>query len=157
MRANIRSTSDADVAKAVAYGKRVKFYPFAQADNPPATTFVDFLGTLYDNTIPYDLSFFQLLDRFVQREPWLPRDRVMIDTLRYMSMLVINEDHYAQAFYYAPGTYTLDRKGIGTRYVATAVRTLVDPNDPKDVKAVHALQDAITSTQQSPGNFDIPE
>ena len=82
LRANIRTTSDADVAKAVAYGKRVKFYPLAQAANPPATTFVDFIGTIYDNTIPYDLSFFQLLDRFVQREPWLPRDRVMIDMLK---------------------------------------------------------------------------
>ena len=82
LRANIRSTSDADVAKAVAYGKRVKFYPLAKAANPPATTFVDFIGAIYDNTIRYDLSFFQLLDRFVQREPWLPRDRVMIDALK---------------------------------------------------------------------------
>ncbi len=82
LRANIRSTSDVDVAKAVAYGKRVKFYPLAQAVNPPATTFVDFIDTIYDNTIPYDLSFFKLLDRFVQREPWLPRDRAMIDMLK---------------------------------------------------------------------------
>ncbi len=81
MRANIRSTSDVDVAKAVAYGKRVKFYPLAQAVNPPATTFVDFIDTIFDNTIP-STSFFKLLDRFVQREPWLPRDRAMIDMLK---------------------------------------------------------------------------
>ena len=50
---------------------------------------------------------------------------------RYMSMLVVNEDHYAQAFYYAPGTYTLDRNSIGTRYVLAVIRTLVDPTDPR--------------------------
>ncbi len=75
---------------------------------------------------------------------------------RYMSMLVINEDHYAQAFYYAPGTFTLDRKGIWTRYVLTVIRTLVDPSNPNDVKEVHALQDAIKSTQQSVGKFEVP-
>ncbi|MFY9839701.1 MAG: DUF1214 domain-containing protein [Xanthobacteraceae bacterium] len=36
---------------------------------------------LYDSTIPYDLRFFQSLDRFVQREPWLERDKAMIDQL----------------------------------------------------------------------------
>ena len=34
---------------------------------------------MFDSTIPYDLRFFQSLDRFVQREPWLDRDRAMID------------------------------------------------------------------------------
>ena len=33
---------------------------------------------MFDSTIPYDLRFFQTLDRFVQREPWYERDRVMI-------------------------------------------------------------------------------
>ena len=32
------SGSEADIAKAVAYGKRVKFYPLSQAANPPPTT-----------------------------------------------------------------------------------------------------------------------
>ena len=41
LRSNLKSGSDADVAKAVAYGKRVKFYPLSQAANPPPTTFVD--------------------------------------------------------------------------------------------------------------------
>ena len=38
--------------------------------------------SLFDSTIPYDLRFFQALDRFVQREPWIERDRAMIDTLQ---------------------------------------------------------------------------
>ena len=33
-------------------------------------------------TIPYDLRFFESLDRFVQHEPWLERDKAMIDMLK---------------------------------------------------------------------------
>jgi hypothetical protein len=82
LRSILRSGSDADVAKAATYGKRIKLYPLAQAANPPATTFVDAIDVVYDSTIPYDLRFFQSLDRVVQREPWLPRDRLMIDMLK---------------------------------------------------------------------------
>lgn len=38
----------------------------------------------------------------------------------------------------------------------TAVRTLVDPTDPEDVKKVHALQDAIKVNQKSLGKFEVP-
>ena len=37
---------------------------------------------MFDSTIPYDLRFYEALDRFVQREPWIDRDRVMIDQLK---------------------------------------------------------------------------
>ncbi|MFX8965049.1 hypothetical protein ABTN15_19830, partial [Acinetobacter baumannii] len=37
---------------------------------------------VYDSTIPYDVRFFQALDRVVQTEPWLQRDKVMIDILK---------------------------------------------------------------------------
>lgn len=80
------SGSDEDLAKAVEYGKRIKIYPLSKADNPPATTFVDAAGILYDATIPYDLRFFESLDRVIQHEPWLERDRVMIDTLRTLGI-----------------------------------------------------------------------
>jgi hypothetical protein len=82
LRSNIKSGNDADVAKAVAYGKRVKLYPLAQAAKPPPTVVVDAIDVVYDNTIPYDLRFFQMLHRFVQREPWQQRDRAMIDPLK---------------------------------------------------------------------------
>ena len=61
---------------------------------------------------------------------------------RYMAMQVINEDHYAPDVFYAPGAHTFTKEKVGTRYVALAIRTFVNPNDPADVKAVHALQDA---------------
>ena len=41
LRSNLKSHSDADVAKSVAYGKRVKVYPLSQAANPPPTVFTD--------------------------------------------------------------------------------------------------------------------
>jgi hypothetical protein len=82
LRSNLKSGSDADIAKAVAYGKRIKFYPLSQASNPLQTKFVDAIDVVFDSTIPYDLRFFEVLNRFVQREPWLDRDRVMIDFLK---------------------------------------------------------------------------
>ena len=45
-------------------------------------TFVDAIDVVFDSTIPYDLRFFQALDRFVQSEPWIDRDRAMIDMLK---------------------------------------------------------------------------
>lgn len=82
LRSNVTSGTDEQIAKAVAYGKRVRFYPLSQAANPPETVFIDAIDTLYDSTIPYDVRFFESLDRFIQREPWLSRDRVMIDVLQ---------------------------------------------------------------------------
>jgi hypothetical protein len=75
---------------------------------------------------------------------------------RFMSMQVINEDHYVPEVIYGAGSYRFDKEKIGTRYAVFAVRTLVDPADPKNVEQVHALQDAITVAQQSPGSLEIP-
>lgn len=76
---------------------------------------------------------------------------------RFMSMQVITEDHYSPNVFYKPGRYTLKREAIGTRYVVTAIRILVNPADPKDIEQVHALQDAIQVEQViSPGRFEIP-
>ncbi|SDS09312.1 DUF1254 domain-containing protein [Bradyrhizobium canariense] len=82
LRSILKSGGEADVKAAVAYGRRIRIYPLSQAANPPETVFVDAIGTIYDSTIPYDISFFQSLDRFVQREPWLTRDKAMIDPLK---------------------------------------------------------------------------
>jgi hypothetical protein len=82
LRSNLVSHSDADVAKSVAYGKRTKIYPLSQAAKPPETIFTDADDILYDATIPYDLRFFKSLDRVVQSEHWIQRDRAMIDQLR---------------------------------------------------------------------------
>jgi len=81
LRSNLKSGSDADVDAAVAYGRRTRLYPFAQDASSPETTYLDLIDTLFDATIPYDLRFFQSLARMVEAEPWLTRDKAMIDPL----------------------------------------------------------------------------
>jgi hypothetical protein len=78
----LKSHGDADVAKSIAYGKRIKIYPLSQASKPPVTVFTDVKDVLFDSVIRFDESFFVNLDRIVQSEPWLDRDRVMIDQLK---------------------------------------------------------------------------
>jgi len=73
-------------------------------------------------------------------------------------MQVWDQDQYTQQVIYRPGRYTLDRKTLGTRYAMVALRILLDPADPKDVDAVHALQDQVQVAQPGgPGVFDIPQ
>ena len=54
---------------------------------------------------------------------------------RFMTMIVIDEDHYVFTVVYGAGRYTLTKAKIGTRYAVAAIRILVDPSDPKDVDA----------------------
>lgn len=86
LRSNVKSGSEADVAQAVAYGKRIRVYPLAQAASPPETRHLDMAGVLYDSTIPYDRDFFRSLARIVEKEPWLTRDKAMIDPLRTLGI-----------------------------------------------------------------------
>ncbi len=85
-RSNLKSHSDADVAASLAYGKRAKLYPLSQASNPPPAVFTDVQAVDFDSTIRYDASFFDNLNRFVQSEPWLERDRLVIDQLKSLGI-----------------------------------------------------------------------
>jgi hypothetical protein len=76
---------------------------------------------------------------------------------RFMSMQVINEDHYTVAVVYNAGTHVFNKEQAGTRYLLFLVRTFVDPNDPSDLTKVHAAQDTVTVTQSQRGTFDIPD
>ena len=52
---------------------------------------------------------------------------------------------------------TPTRKTVSvTRYVFFGVRTLANPEDPADLKAAHALQDASTVEQARAGSFEAP-
>lgn len=75
---------------------------------------------------------------------------------RYMSMMVVDQDHYLPIVAYGTKPVTLTQKSVGTRYAFVAVRTLVDPNDPKDLDEVHRLQDAIKVSQKETGRLDLP-
>jgi hypothetical protein len=85
-RSNLRSHDSAEVARSIEYGKRFKVYPLAQASSPAPTKFTDAKDVIFDSTIRYDASFFEHLDRIVQNEPWLERDRAMIDPLKSLGI-----------------------------------------------------------------------
>ena len=77
---------------------------------------------------------------------------------RFISMQVINQDHYTPMVNYKSGRYTLNEQNVGTRYVAVAIRTFVDPNDSQDLKAAQKVQDQITVSQPGgPGKLELPE
>jgi hypothetical protein len=60
---------------------------------------------------------------------------------RYVSVMIVNQDHYINAVFHDPGEHELTLDQFGTPYVLVAARILVDPADPADVAAVNALQD----------------
>jgi hypothetical protein len=118
LRSILKSGSEADVADAVAYGKRIKLYPLSQAANPPSTTYIDAIDAVFDATIPYDRRFFDSLNRMVQAEPFLERDKAMIDPLRSVGIYKgkpFAPDSQLQASYDAAGAEA--KAWIESRYV----------------------------------------
>ena len=75
---------------------------------------------------------------------------------RFMSMMIADQDHYVPTVIYDSKPHTLTQKNIGTRYAFVAIRTLVNPNDPKDLAEVHRLQDAIKVSQKAVGKLELP-
>jgi hypothetical protein len=75
---------------------------------------------------------------------------------RYQSLMVVNQDHSLAAAY-SPNTVTLTKENVGTRYALTTIRTFMDPNDEKDMKAAHRLQDAVRVEQSDIGKFEVPD
>lgn len=63
---------------------------------------------------------------------------------RYISVMVINENHYINRVFHSAGTYPLTVDEFDTDYVVVAVRLLFDPNSAEDIAEVHRLQDGIT-------------
>jgi len=76
---------------------------------------------------------------------------------RFQSIMVINQDHFIKLVAYKPGTYVLDQKDAGSRYVYIFVRTFMDPNDPDDMRAAQALQDKVVIRQASPGKLELTD
>jgi hypothetical protein len=63
---------------------------------------------------------------------------------RYLSVMVVNQDHYINEVLHAPGPHELTVDRYDTPYVLLAARILVDPTDPADLAEVHGLQDALS-------------
>lgn len=79
---------------------------------------------------------------------------------RYMTAMVVNQDHYINEVFFGGGSYRLDMETFDTPYVLVFLRILVDAADPEDVAAVNAIQDAMeieaaASTPFTPPNYDV--
>jgi hypothetical protein len=166
-RSNLPSHAEADIARSTEYGKRLKVYPLSQAANPDETKFTDSKDVLFDATIPYHVLFFQSLDRIVQNEPWLTRDKAMIDLLRPIGIekgkpfkpdaktTEILNTAAIQSGYAAPNQYPVDARGviytmgfIGIKRLGTAQFYLITIKD----KDGHPLEGHKTYRLTVPAN-----
>jgi hypothetical protein len=76
---------------------------------------------------------------------------------RFQSLLVLSEDHYIKHISYDPGSVTLTKDKVGSRYAYVMVRTFMDPNDARDRQSAAKLQDRIDVAQTNPGSFEIAD
>ncbi len=76
---------------------------------------------------------------------------------RYVSVMVINQDHYINRVVHDPGDYDLTVDEFGTPWVAVGARLLVDPANHDDVAAVGALQDGLAVESRSANPFEMPD
>ena len=76
---------------------------------------------------------------------------------RYMSIMVVNEDHYLNKVIHEPGEHELTVDEFGTPYVLLAVRTLVDASDPADIAKANALQDQLEIKAASAKPYTHPD
>lgn len=74
---------------------------------------------------------------------------------RYFSILVIDNDHYAPAVFYEPGTYDVPDD---TKYVSLIMRIqIMDPSDPEDVALVNRMQGEFVVEAASHDLFPDPD
>ncbi|MFC6154348.1 DUF1214 domain-containing protein [Nocardioides yefusunii] len=76
---------------------------------------------------------------------------------RYVSVMVVDENHFVTEVLHEAGTHTLDEERHGSRWVCLAVRVLADPADAADLDEVHRIQDACVITAASAEPFVGPE
>lgn len=76
---------------------------------------------------------------------------------RYLSVMVVDQDHYVSHVIHSPGEHHLAADDVATDHVAVVVRTLVDPADADDVAAVNALQDQLELRAGSEVTFEMPD
>ena len=81
LRPIIANSSPENVAKAVAFAKKIKVYPLAQADNPPKTKYVDLHGPVLEGIIKLDETVYGELNDIIQEEVIDQRDMAMMGLL----------------------------------------------------------------------------
>jgi len=76
---------------------------------------------------------------------------------RYMSVMVVNEDHYINKVFHDAGSYELTMDEFHTPYVNLSVRILVDSADPADIEVVNVLQDQLAIKAVSDKPYSHPD
>ncbi|WP_237465660.1 DUF1214 domain-containing protein [Leucobacter luti] len=72
---------------------------------------------------------------------------------RYISIMLVNQDHYINRVLHEAGTYELTAEELGSDFVCAAARILVNPEDPADVAEVNRLQDQLGLSSGAGGQF----
>jgi hypothetical protein len=73
---------------------------------------------------------------------------------RYVSVMVVNQDHYINKVLHKPGDHELTMAQYDTPYVMVAARVLVDAAQSDDIPAANAVQDQVLVRAQSAKPFE---
>ncbi len=117
----------------------------------------------YRTVIPIEKQLFRRMNRDTRYSSGIfdlsePLTILMPETGdRFQSMTITNDHHYIKKTMYEPGTYTITKEEVGSRYVQVTFRTFVNANSAEDNAEVSKLQDQIIIKQKSAGVLDIPE
>ena len=76
---------------------------------------------------------------------------------RYISVWVINQDHYGPLILRDSGEHVLTREIVGSDYAVLVARILVDPANAADIAEVNRLQNALAVAGGGTGQFQLPE
>ncbi len=140
----VRAETDRTMAAYVSQGGFGKFFHFRQ---PTPIDQQDVIRMNRDTL--YSIGVFDLTNPVTMTLP--------DSDGRYLSALIVNQDHSMLPMEYAPAEIALTKDLIGTRYVVVILRTFINANDPADIEAANALQDAVTVAQDGPGAFEVPD
>lgn len=66
--------------------KKWKQYPLAKANKPPQTQFIDITGQEHDTLIPKGIAYFELLARYINKNPARVQDMAMLGMLETLGI-----------------------------------------------------------------------
>jgi hypothetical protein len=76
---------------------------------------------------------------------------------RYMSVMIVNRDHYINEIFHESGDHRLGIDRHETPHVAVAARVLIDSSDPADVAEATSLQDGLVLSAGAAQPFEMPD